>query len=263
MIVSNRSLYIAGITAFGGASFWLSSLVFAKAQAQSDSIPFVARLSERYFKWDTDTNPTVVHTVHARRRDRSFVTQIASSNGPHGEGEPLIQIVDAESHHDIVLEPLTKSKVTYMYSQQQFDNFISGLEAESCPANVESGTGTFKGQALSFGRATFYETKNIRLNPSANLNVEKWTIAALRCFTSKRIAKLGDGARNELVTDSLQEGDPPTTLFDIPPDYVERSPAEVEAIFKAKVQPAGFYGDSASKGLDNFYSRLKRENGSR
>ena len=65
-------------------------------------------------------------------------------------------------------------------------------------------------------------------------NQEKYVVPELRCFSVHAIDRRSDGATTEEEVVSLQEGEPRKSYFDIPPDFTERSPRELNDAYTRK-----------------------------
>jgi hypothetical protein len=80
----------------------------------------------------------------------------------------------------------------------------------------------------------------------------------LNCFAIKEIDTRDDGARTETEVVELARGTPSESLFAIPDDYVERSPKEMEALYKQKYNE-GFYGGAGAQTLETRYQKLRSQ----
>jgi hypothetical protein len=82
---------------------------------------------------------------------------------------------------------------------------------------------------------------------------DEWIAPELACFAMKDIFTAGDGPWNRKTVVSLKEGEPSSSLFEIPPDFVERSPDQLNALWKSTFG-APFLPDNALANLQSQYN---------
>ncbi len=165
--------------------------------------------------------------------------------------ELLSQILDRQTEREIYLDPRTRSVTTMSFPRAKQEALTSHHEAESCRAEDIANASP---DGVFFGHQTLHVTE--QWGPaSAPDTTERWIIPELDCFTVKEIYRSG-GARNEMVVESLQEGEPDRSLAAVPAEYTERSPAEVDNLLKkATGKPAFGYAWGAR--MERDYQRRK------
>jgi hypothetical protein len=164
----------------------------------------------------------------------------------------------------MILEPFTKSVTTLQYSPREYQQIVASLESENCdPQTNLAGKKMVDGQSrIKFGRRAIHEVERLPLATSTDGQLEwkheRYIVPELRCFSMHTIDQRSDGATTEEEVVSFQEGEPLASYFDVPPDYVDRSPLELnEAYAKKFGKGQEFWGEPALKGMERRYQRLK------
>ena len=199
----------------------LRSASGTKSQPQSRKfVPFTAQIVVQGFDNRAATKPSVVTRVsYGRRGDGSDVT-LTSVHSPLGESGLLGEIVDVASGKQIELDSFTKSRMTFYLSGTEVEDI---LDSNGCPANVN--------QLTERSRWLGYEVVRYRdVDKDSYEDDDSWLAPSLACFTMKSVEiDTRFGSCNKRTVLSLTPGEPPASMFSVPSEYVERSPAELAA----------------------------------
>lgn len=219
-VASRRVAALCALAACVGA---LLSFLFTSRSARASgqatemsSTPFTAVVLLKQF--GPDGKLAVRSTWNYYRfSDGSFAT--GSSREIEPERIPLSDnVTDLHLRQDLLLEPITKSVITFKRAPGEQVSALQGMWEENCPSgNVEA---TEPGE-LFFGFPTVHITKHF----DPTWKEDRWMIRELRCFSVKEVDVSG-ASRNEHVVTSLALGEPPRTALSAPEGFVERSPAE-------------------------------------
>ena len=257
---SKTGITIASLLGTALVSLWLGKTLFSQEavqvpQSSVPKVPFTANLKKRFFSSDNDSQPAEMNITYARKADGSFVNQI-DTESPTGEKGKLIEIWDKQRSYNVVLETFTKSKITYQYSPSKFAKTISSLQDATCQASEKASK--LENSLITFaGHHQNHRVVTVDVNTGESMTTDELFVPELDCFVTRSSVKRSDGAKNETIVQSLQEGSPNEFYFTIPNDYVERSPLEVEKLYSEKFSGTGFFGSSAAKRLNNTYQRLR------
>jgi hypothetical protein len=206
------------------AKIWTFAIAFVtfslttRVLAAQPVRPFTALIRTEYFSPDGSLARSVVRE-YARFSDRTIISRVREEFPTHDESP--WEVFDVRNERMLIVDPNTKSIITREYKSRELLGDITNMEDESCPQNVE----TLPHSEVYPG----YQTRLIKINDDP-LERERWIIPELECFPVKSIEGRGV-AHNEINTISLNEGEPSRDLAFIPPDYVERSPKEIEDIY--------------------------------
>jgi hypothetical protein len=212
-------------------------------RAAQPAKPFTALIRTEYYSPDGSLGRSVVQE-YARFSDRTMISRVREEFPTHHESP--WEIFDVRDERKIIIDPNTKSIITRGYGRQELLGDITNMEDESCPQNVES----LPHSEVYFG----YQTRLIKIHDDP-LEKERWIIPELECFPVKSIVRRGT-AHNEINAITLNEGEPSRDLAFVPPDYTERSPAEIEQIyFRSMGEP--LFGSAFAQRLEADYQKRK------
>lgn len=213
--------------------------------------PFACHERTLYFSGDP-TPAKVADDTIARRADGSRVE--ISTPARDSEDAPIEQtnasfIWDVAAQTYTHLDWETKSKITFRESNEKTAQL---LESEHACTGLEA--------SLAPGVSQESELLGLRVvritDKESSFVIESWVSPDLDCFELKRASWStdGDGAGDHSVTTvlSLDQGEPPANMFSIPPDFVEMSPLQFEAMKKAKDGRA-FWGSFAAEEIEKQY----------
>jgi hypothetical protein len=226
----------------------------AKPQgARSSRRAFIAHGTERHFASKGDTGPVkVTHITFARMGDGSWV-EAATIESPQGGAGELISFVDVASARNVDLEPFTKSSMTFYLTPSELQHEVD--RAESCPSAISAAPAEHE-------RILGYEVVKLTEEDRAPNNgkevTEAWVAPELNCYVLRKSASLSDGPHNEIEVTDLTEGEPPPAMFDVPAEYVERSPSQLSAEWAARFGQPFLGRESTVQRLDERYYTHQR-----
>ncbi len=221
------------------------------AQPQSGSTapikPFVARKHIDFFPSTSTTPPQATDIVYARRSDGSYMRSF-STTAPNGESGRAVEISDLRRRQFSFLEPFTKSVATYHLTDSAIDK--RRAEQNEC----EEPAGDMKGsKAVMLG----HDVRGMVRRTDAE-TTERWVAPDLGCFALRASITFPQGARNEERVLALMEQEPPPELFQIPSDYTERSPAEIEVLYGARYPGHALWGKKMVEVLEERYKNHRK-----
>lgn len=229
---------------------------FGEKAQQSDAtyVAFTAHIVEEMFASGAAVQPVDVHDItFARRSDGSEVTSTSVHSPDKLQVGQSVGILDVHSSKEISLEPFTKSSMTFYLSPKQLNQT---LDSRHCPANVDELGEHSKILDYDVVRHRFKWDDGSGSDPESPTD-DEWIAPYLACFTLKEIFAVSWGAWNRSTVVSLTEGEPPTSMFDIPDGYVERSPSEMAAKWTDTFPGSKYVPDSSIRNMDQQYYRQR------
>jgi hypothetical protein len=209
-------------------------------------VPFVSH--EREVAFSAEGAITEIQDrSYARRRDGSSYSKFTFTwvNGASESGDSgLVVIWDLARHAVIAIDGTTQSVTTTYLSPARVSSHLG--EEHAC-ANVERRnlvTSTI-GSILGYNVSEEAES-------ASDENWRRWDAKNLDCYPLKEKTEFldADGGWIEDSVLDLREGDPPEALFEVPADYTERSPEQVEAAHRAKFHGNEYYGADVTAKLE-------------
>jgi len=184
--------------------------------------------------------------TYYRREDGSYYYRNWSEGSTHG----LVAIIDAGRHDYAILEEQSRLKITFRYSPERFERAMNPRQEGVCP---EPG-----GQVELLGNAgERFGLQVIRVRARSEKSTREELLAPeLKCFSIESVETYSTGDKTVEEVTSLKLGPPPDSMFEVPSDYVERSPAAMEQEYKARFGRP-FWGDDWSRIMENNYWKLK------
>jgi hypothetical protein len=120
--------------------------------------------------------------------------------------------------------------------------------AESCPGAISAAPAEHE---RILGYDVVKLTEEGRAPNNGKEFTEAWVAPELNCYVLRRSASLSDGPDTE--------GEPPPAMFDVPAEYVERSPSQLSAEWAARFGQPFLGRESTVQRLDQrYYARQKR-----
>jgi hypothetical protein len=228
------------------AAFWFTASHPRRAAAQAvlSVRPFVATISKVYY------DPSGALSVREEiryARTASRTTAITPRQTYPLDRPMLAQILDNDREAELFLEPVTRSVTSIPYSRSDQNGFIAGVWEETCPKDDKEMT-VLPGGPVLFGYSTLHVVKKW----NSNRTTERWMAPELECFSLKEVDILS-AARDEIAVTSIQEGEPSIDLLRPPAGYTERSPAEVESLYKATTGARSLWGETLARRLEAQY----------
>jgi hypothetical protein len=200
----------------------------------------------------TDSNNTKLQHARSQFAQRSngssvFTQKSAGLDEPAG----IRRILDVNSKKVISVDPNTKSISSFHYSDKELDlarNPSASCEHRTNLARVN------EPQEIIFGVQV--ERYSGKLTGTSH-QVSRWLAPELNCFVLKQEVAYSDTRYQYVqrqVTTSLWMGEPDPALFEVPSDYVERSPAEVLSIARQQRKvDATPMSEHTARSLDGVY----------
>jgi len=231
---------MAGL-ALGAIAYSAARLLHVKAQ-ESSIRAFTAFSIER--KYDLNgAEQAYEYQTHARRSDGSMV-RAYRRKAPTGEWMLVKVIGDVPARRTFAVEPATRSVATYSLGPQ-------GASVPACAPDANAERATMLGYEVA------RVERALSSPPEQTLLLESWVAPALNCFPLKWTATmgltLGQKFRNVNEVLLVIEGEPAPSLFEIPADYKERPPSEIEAEFSKKFPGQRLLGEGVGSKLDDIY----------
>jgi hypothetical protein len=192
------------------------------------------------------------HRKHAVKGDGSQV-DVRTRRAPDGKWFEQRKILDVAARQEIVLDATTSSKTTYPIATSVLNRMV--LPPQRCSSATNS----------PHRRIMGYDTEFETHGDATDARVEEWRAPALNCIALvTRVSRTNEGQevvlQNRTVT-SVTEEAPPDSWFNVPSDYIERSPGEVAAEYYMRypsAAPAREASKDSVKAADEAY-RKRRE----
>jgi hypothetical protein len=203
------------------------------AQAASPLKPFTAHQTETGFPGAENAPPVVTESSLARRSDGSWVHSYEVTS-PLGERGMVVEFLDLRSRVFVHPSPFLKSKMTSHLSESELPGYIQSA-FETCDGREKD---------KSLPRSVMLGFSVVRLVRDLQFGIETaWVAPELDCYQMESSILFRSGSRNETKVTSVQEGEPPDSLFQVPQDFVERSPEDQEALHARKYPGSKRFGD--------------------
>lgn len=236
-------------------SYWISR---AKVKAQGESwIPFTAVMVQRQYQALPAAPLRMENYTYAVRSDGSWVKDFKRQIMPNGGWGDLRVIADYSSGVRTMVDPSTNSLTSYPFSKQALAK-LSVPPPQACSTDPGVQHATVLGYDTEVVKRTLPGTP-----PGVELVVAEWDAPALDCFPVRQIIDHhSPNASVHIVREALyvSEGAPSEALFDIPTDYVERSPSQVTAE-RARLfpnEPSSSALSSSTSVLDRVYQSYRK-----
>ena len=219
-----------------------------QTRARAAMRPFIAEIIEKHFGQEGELAPLpagIDYITVGRKSDGSQVRFLPIQEPD--EKFTLVRDIFDVAGKDMTIYPDTQSVITDYLPPVHVGHRIS--DTESCPPEAYSPT-------AQSSRLSGYQAVRIYTERSNKRGVdrdERWVAPALGCFSLRETHIFEDGARNEVEVISIFEGEPPSSWFTAPKDYVERSPSQVAAAYAARYPNEKFATDKALILMDKAY----------
>ena len=156
----------------------------------------------------------------------------------------VVEFLDLRSRVFVHASPFLKSKMTSHLSESELPEYIQSA-FETCG-------GTEKDESLQ--RSTMLGYPVARRVWDMKTAIETaWVAPELDCYRLESSILFRSGSRVETKVTSIQEGEPPDSLFRVPPDFAERSPEDQEALYAQKYPGSKLFGDALLKTIGPHY----------
>ena len=215
-------------TIMAGLVIYLSIRV-SPSQSEAPAVAFMAEYTETSLSPQTGVSAQK-HMFRAVRSDGS--TALGSTDNP--EHERLVK--DFPRKLEIVIADHAKLKTTYDYSSEfaALPARPRRVQSPTCQPRTSRVQKTFLGEDTIEGyRAYHYQASLKTYADGTTQDGHYWYAPALDCFEVQLKAYKRDGSGTltgvfEKKITRVQVGEPPPALFDIPAEYREVKPSELE-----------------------------------
>jgi hypothetical protein len=161
------------------------------------------------------------------------------------------RMYDTSKRQSISVDPLTQSLLTYDLSPQEIEYLSApGSDCRKRNPYLEP-VNEPPAKVLGF------EVVHLRGKPpGAEFHLDRWSAPALNCFIIRE--ELASSEHRQVrSTVSVELGEPEPSLFDVPANFVERSPSEIMAL--AAAQRDGRVDPRTASQLDSIYWNRKAQ----
>ncbi len=191
----------------------------AKPQTAKASPPlkgFTIHQTETSYPKEENAPPVVMESSLSRRSDGSWVHTFDVIS-PQGESNRVVEFFDARARVSVQGQPFTKSRMTFHLGESEIPEHIR--------AAFKVCDGDEKDESLPRSNILGYEVVRIVRDVGFGIDTS-WVAPALDCYPLEDDFLFRSGSHSETKVTSIQEGEPPDSAFQLPPDFVERSPEE-------------------------------------
>jgi hypothetical protein len=231
----------------------VSFVVTRHVQSQTPArVPFTVTLQEQ----DFDEKGVLFRSenqLYAFRADGSQV-RILQKPDPESNIHNVAWIVDTSDEKSISIHPSTQSRTTLRLSKGQIDQQFRRPD-NSCSVLAS------KERKNILGYETVRVVIPIPARPGKKTSMEEWQAPALDCFPLLSITTFEsptDTGRNVRTATFVVPGEPAATLFAVPDNYVERSPAEAAAEYAKRFPGRRVSTDQVIQRAEERYNKSKR-----
>jgi hypothetical protein len=242
-----RLLYV---TAIGLGVAFVSFLAARRVVLVSQEFratPFVASVEVTGFRPDGTVGHTE-HYLYAMRTDGSWA-ELHRRQDPEGHWKEIKIICDFAQKRRVTVEGLTDSLTTYPVSQGSIASMKGTMS--SCAGGAPSA----QGNILGYGVVKV--VKDFTVSAQQVSHLERWLAPALGCYelssTSTLGPPLGPAARTVAQVIAVAEGEPPSSWFSLPANFVERSPSQIFAEYARRFPGASAPPAATGQKLDRAY----------
>jgi hypothetical protein len=212
-------------------------------------VPFTANIDEEHFDTKRAKDPSSVNHITVQRKSDGSEVNTTSVTAPDAQQSPgqLVQGFNVASKTQYMLESFTHSITTYYLSDAEVE---SELNSKRCPSDINKS----KEHSTIFGLDVIrYRERTDFANTGGFSISDAWMARDLACFMLKEIYSESDGPWNRTSVISLAKREPSSSMFDVPANYVERTPSEFFAVWK-NLFGTPFLSDSALNAWEERYS---------
>ena len=262
-IERSRVVSIAvGLAAFA-LSMFLGNTVELRAQSQSPAVasttlpktPVKAfTIYQRQTDYGSKGNAAASYEIVIGRKSNGSYVHRYDADSPDGEWGIAVEIFDVESLSSVHLSPFTRTKSTYYKTEAEMANLVNNLASCEGRQEVLPPPDPTKGESANM--------LGFRVVPvtvkQAGTVLASWIAPDLDCFPLMETYTVPGSTRSETVVTRVDRGEPAESLFAVPPDFVEVSPAQLEALHGAKYPGHAFWGDLVQRMNDQYFKGRKK-----
>jgi hypothetical protein len=201
---------------------------------------------------DVKYPPQVVDKIFAVRGDGA-IAQVTAEKLPTGEVHTGVSLYFPATGTSVRLDSSTRSKTTMYLNANEMEDYLRQVHP-GCRAMGIDDAPASPPQAPILGFAVKPHREQI------SGDRREWLVApGLDCHPLRQTLAFSDGAHNETVTLSVDVGEPAKSLFQIPSDYVERSPKELEALYESMFPGHFLYPASVLDFVESRYQQHQKK----
>ncbi len=170
-----------------------------------------------------------------------------------GNWYEMRMVVDIPRRRRVSIDPITQSITTYNLSAGEAA--LLALPDRSCQ-------GIDGGDANLLGYVAKRVVENLQFRDGKVQGLESWRAPALDCFPLREIDSQGplggNSPRNLVEVVTVIEGEPASSMFEVPASYAERSPSDVVSEFNRRFGSLGRpLSESTASKLDRVYQSYR------
>jgi hypothetical protein len=210
-------------------------------------------VEEKAMFFPSTQNPAQVrYSTYARRSDGSYVRRF-EVRAPNGEIGRTVELVDLKAKSVTLLEPFTKLATTFPKSDSELTEELA-LQ-DNCEAidraRANDGQNSVKDNLFGVDVERIVET-------SEGMTVERWVARDLDCYSFQKSTTFSSGAHNEEAVVKFEQMEPDDSYFEIPGDYVQASPLQVEEMYSVKFPGHAFWGKEHASKIEQRFQKKRR-----
>lgn len=235
-------------------------------RAQSQTRPayktkkaFVAHLRVLQFG-NAQQPPHIQNEVYALRSDGSYVRRFETTS-PKGEVGWAVDIIDIRNGKYTLVEPFTRTAVTFYRSETEMQNELRAKI--TCNASGEMQSATSRVDSIS---DTILDQKVVQViekhtGSKREVTIEKWVAPDLDCYPLRKSEWSQSGSHNETEVTKLEIGDPPESILEVPPGFLELSPLQMETLYTNRYPGYSLWGAKVAAAIEERYAKSQSKRG--
>lgn len=236
----------------------LSVAVGYRAQSQTKPThkakkAFVAHLRVLQFG-NTQKPPHIQNEVFALRSDGSYVRRFETVS-PKGEVGWAVDIVDVRSGRYTLLEPFTRTAVTFYRTDDEMQSELRTRVTCSTSSETEKALARADKVVDKILDREVVQVVERHEGSRRQVTTERWVAPDLDCFPLRKSEWSQTGSHNETEVTKLEVGEPPDSMFEIPAGFIESSPIQAEAAYAALYPGFSLWGTKAVTTIEERYGK--------
>ncbi len=230
------------------AAFFVFS-VHAQVANTTRVTPFVVYKHEGHYAKDPKLPPNLFDSMYARRSDGSWRHTFTAQAPSHDlSAAQVIEFLDFRTRTEVILEPFTRSAIVFHLTDGEARSERERVPDCSAVPEVSVNPPTASGvRMLAYG-----VTRVVRKEDDDTMDT--WVAPALDCYPLQETETFTTGPHNSRIVYKVEPGEPPAAFFEIPPEYINRSPRQLEVEYKFLFGEA-FWGEPAASNVQQRYER--------
>jgi hypothetical protein len=219
----------------------------------SQPIPaFVVQQVKTMFNENSWRPPDTSTQTFARQADGSW-SRTYTARAADGRPRQVLEFVDLRRMIAVETEPVTKSVTTHLLSADELGVYAAAAY-KSCD-DLELRAGTPQDEMILGYNVVLLYTK-YRNGTERSL----WVAPALGCYPLKSTFRTAQGDHADYVVTAVRVEEPPASMFEAPSaEYVERSPKEIEALYRTQIPRGRFFSERDLERLERKYQSTRKK----